>query len=319
MTISKSYGLTTLTTLTTLSTFNLKKLKYLTDKKRFNCFYFVLLCRFSNTLFIDMVRKNLWVYAAILATCGLGLFTSCNDGTTLMKVNGVLEEPVADKMPEQVEKAFATAQKVHPFEIMNDSANNVCVFGISELDGGVSTEGYGVMVNKNATSTTFNNIRNSRQPKAFYDAESNSLWLTSCVMEGTGTNVEQLYKMQFGSDNDSARIVATFEPFQMQQKILEQMSYSVKGEQIKFYANGVEIASAKNTVTDMGGLDAEQPIWVGEQISYDFGNGQPRVCFVPGVKFTTGLVLTYVDMPTLSASIDLKEDGNYTLSDFKAE
>lgn len=266
-----------------------------------------------------MIRKNLWVNAAILVTCGLGLFTSCYDGTALMKVSGVLEEPVVDKMPEQVEKAFATTKKVHPFEIMNDSANSVCVFGISELDAGVSTEGYGVMVNKKATSTTFSNIRNSQQPKAFYDATSNSLWLTSCVMEGTGTNVEQLYKMQFGSDNDSARIVMTFEPFQMQQKILEQMNYSVKGEQITFYANGVEIASAQNTVTDMGGLDAEQPIWIGEQISYSLGNGNPRVCFVPGVKFTTGLVLTYDDMPTLSASIDLKEDGSYTLSDFKAE
>ena len=266
-----------------------------------------------------MIRKNLWMFAAILVTCGLGLFSSCYDGIALTKVNGVLEEPVVDKIPEQVEKAYATTKKVHPFEIMNDSANNISVFGISELDGGVSTEGYGVMINKNAISTTFNNIRNSRQPRAFYDATSNSLWLASCVMEGTGTNVEQLYKMQFGSDNDSASIVATIEPYQMQQKIIEYMHYSIKGEQITFYANGVEIASALNTVSDMGGFDAEQPIWIGEQISYDLSNGQPRVCFVPGVKFTTGLVLTYDDMPTLSASIDLKEDGSYELSDFKAE
>jgi len=48
-------------------------------------------------------------------------------------------------------------------------------------------------------------------------------------------------------------------------------------------------------------------------------NGKPRVCFVPGVKFTTGLVLTYVDMPTISASIDYEKDGSLTLTDFKVE
>lgn len=266
-----------------------------------------------------MFRKKLRVFAAILMTCGLGLLASCNEGTALMKVNGVLEEPVVNNMPEQVEKAYATTIKVHTFDILNDTANNVCVSGISELDGDVSTEGYGMMISKNATSTSFHEIRNSRQPRAFFDAASNSLWLTSCVMEGTGINVEQLYKMQFGTADDSARIVTVIEPYQMQQKIIELLSYSVKGEQITFYANGVEIASAKNSVTDMGGLDAEQPIWIGEQISYDLDNGQPRVCFVPGVKFTTGLVLTYDDMPTLSASITLNEDGSYTLSDFKAK
>ena len=259
------------------------------------------------------------MHAAILIICGMGRFASCFDGRALLKMNGVLEEPVSDKLPEQVEKLYATTKKVHPFEIMNDSANNVSVFGIGELDDGVSTEGYGVTITKKATSTTFNYIRNSRQPRAFYDSASNSLWLASCVMEGTGTNVEQLYKMQFGSDNDSAHIVATLEPYQMQEKIIEYMHYSVKGEEITLYANGIELATTKNTVTDMGGLDAEQPIWIGEQISYDLNNGQPRVCFVPGLKFTTGLVLTYDDMPTLSASIDMKEDGSYGLSDFKVE
>ncbi|MBQ4174874.1 MAG: hypothetical protein II597_08770, partial [Prevotella sp.] len=63
----------------------------------------------------------------------------------------------------------------------------------------------------------------------------------------------------------------------------------------------------------------EQPIWIGEQISYDLNNGNPRVYFTPGVKFVTGLVLTYDDMPTLSASIQLAEDGSYELSDFKVK
>ena len=264
-----------------------------------------------------MISKKARVFAATLLICGLGLLASCYDGVALMEADGVLEEPVTDKMPEQVERAYATSTKVHTFDILNDTANNVCVSGISELDGEFSTEGFGVMISKNATSTSFRDIRNSRQPRAFFDADSNCLWLTSCVMEGTGTNVEQLYKMQFGTADDSARVVIVVEPYQMQQEIIKHLRYSVKDDEISFYANGVEIASAKNTVTNMGGLDAEQPIWIGEQISYDLDNGHPHVCFVPGVKFTTGLVLTYDDMPTLSASLNFDEDGGYTLSDFK--
>jgi hypothetical protein len=267
---------------------------------------------------MDMNRKKFWVFAAILITCGMGMLSSCNEGTELLEVNGVLEEPVVNKMPEQLEKAFAKSVKVHPFEIMNDTANNVNVSGISELDGGLSTEGFGIMITRNDISTSFTDIRNSRQPKAFYDASANALWLTSCVMEGTGTNVEQLYKIQFGS-NDIANIADTIEPYKMQQKISEHLKYSVEGDKITFYIDEKEITSATNTVKDMGGLDDEQPIWIGEQISYDLNNGNPRVCFTPGVKFVTGLVLTYDDMPTLSASIQLAEDGSYELSDFKVK
>ena len=266
-----------------------------------------------------MNRMKFWMLAAILLSCGMSALTSsCTSDKVLKNVEGVLEEPIVNQMSEQVKQGYVKAMKIHPFDIMNDSANNVNVCGISELDGGLSTEGYGIMVTKNDISTTFTDIRNTRQPQAFYDAKANTLWLTSCVMEGTGTNVEQLYKIQFGS-NDIANIADTIEPYKMQQKILEHLKYSVEGDKITFYIDEKEITSATNTVKDMGGLDDEQPIWIGEQISYDLNNGNPRVCFTPGVKFVTGLVLTYDDMPTLSASIQLAEDGSYELSDFKVK
>ena len=266
-----------------------------------------------------MNRKNFWMIAAIVFICGMSVLTSsCTGSKTMKNVSGVLEEPVVNKIPKQVEEGYVKTIKVHPFDIMNDTVNHINVCGIGELDGGLSTEGFGIMVTKNATSTTFTDIRNTRQPRAFYDASTSDLWLTSCVMEGTGINVEQLYKLHFGS-NDIAQVVATIEPYQMQQKILEHLKYAVDGEQITFFADETEIASATNTVKDMGGFDDEKPIWIGEQISYNVDNGNLRVCFVPGVKFTTGLVLTYDDMPTLSASIKMAEDGSFTLSDFKAE
>lgn len=80
-----------------------------------------------------MVRKNRWMYAAILLVCGIGMFTSCQGGTPLRKVNGVLEAPVADMAyekedaymaPEIVENAYAHTVKVHTFELMSDTANH---------------------------------------------------------------------------------------------------------------------------------------------------------------------------------------------------
>ena len=261
------------------------------------------------------MKKHLAICSILFAVCAA--FTSCGDAAVQKKMSGVIDEPVVVNVPEQVEKAYAATTKVHTFDILNDTAHNISVSGIGELDGGVSTEGFGVMVTKNATSTSFHGIRNTRQPQAAYDAHANSLWLTSCVMEGTGTHVEMLYNMQFGTADDSARVVATIEPYQMEQTLIEHLTFMVAGEQITLYADGAQIATATNTVTGMGGFDAEQPVWVGEQIGYDLSGAQPRVCFVPGVKFTTGLVLTYDDMPTLSARLTLNDDGSYSLSDFQ--
>ena len=72
-------------------------------------------------------------------------------------------------------------------------------------------------------------------------------------------------------------------------------------------------AGRKNTVKDMGGFDDEQPLWIGEQLYYDISGDEPMVVFTPGVKFTTGLVLTYDDMPELSAPITIDENGLFTI------
>ena len=262
---------------------------------------------------------KLWTVAAVILFCGASVFTSCYDGKALNKVGCVLDSPIVDKAPEKVRQSMADAKKFHLFEIMKDTANNISISGIGELDNGQSAEGYGIVVVKNATSTLFPDIRNSRQPRAYFDANANCCWLAAGVMEGTGTHVEQLYKIQFGTADDSARIVATIEPYQMQKALEKGLSYNIDGDNVTFFVNGVEVASAKNTVTNMGGFDSEQPVWIGEQISYYMNDGKMRVCFVPGIKFTTGLVLTYDDMPSISASVELDDKGDIHLSDFKVD
>jgi hypothetical protein len=262
---------------------------------------------------------KLSIIPTFLSICLTTCFISCTGGKDLKTVNGVLEGSIEVQTPEQVKQALEKTKKFHEYAIMEDTVNNVSVWGIGETDEGVSTEGYGIVVVKNATSTTFLDIRNSREPQAFYDTTESSLWFTSPVIEGTGTHVEQLYWMQFSNDDDTARIVTYIDPYQMQQELMKHLRYTIEGEQVTFYANGVTLATATNTITDMGGFDDEQPVWIGEQIRYNLNGGHPCVLFTPGLKFVTGLVLTYDNMPTLSAKVKLEKDGSFTLSDFKAE
>ncbi|MBQ7457719.1 MAG: hypothetical protein IJS70_00965 [Bacteroidales bacterium] len=75
------------------------------------------------------------------------------------------------------------------------------------------------------------------------------------------------------------------------------------------------LATVTNSVKDMGGFDKEQPLWIGEQLYYDVSSGEPKVIFTPGVRYTTGLVLIYDDMPELSAPITIDENGLFTIHD----
>jgi len=54
-------------------------------------------------------------------------------------------------------------------------------------------------------------------------------------------------------------------------------------------------------------------LWIGEQLYYDISGDEPKVVFTAGVKYTTGLVLTYDDMPELSAPVTVDENGMITI------
>ncbi len=247
----------------------------------------------------------------------LVIFTACK-GTVSEHpfVAGTLDGPLpADSAPAQVLEALEKAERLHQYEIMSDTANNISVEAIAEADM-TPTEGYGIVVVKGATSTTFPNLRNARQPMANYDPETGILWLTSSAMEGTGIAVERLYQICF-DEEDKAYIAHTVEPYDIQQSLLERLGYGIEGQQIMLYDGEREIASATNTITDRGGLDDEQPVWIGEQIRYDLSGETPQLLVTPGIKYTTGLVLTYDDMPTLKATITINEDGKVSIGELK--
>ena len=263
------------------------------------------------------MKKIVLLFTAVILA--VVIFTACK-GTVSEHpfVAGTLDGPLpADSAPAQVLKALEKAERLHQYEIMSDTANSISVEAIAEADM-TSTEGYGIVVVKGATSTTFPNLRNARQPMANYDPETGILWLTSSAMEGTGIAVERLYQIRF-DEEDKAYIAHTIEPYEIQQVLLKRLGYCIEGQQIMLYDGENAIATAVSTVTDMGGFDSEQPVWIGEQIQYNLSGTTPQLLVTPGIKYTTGLVLTYDDMPTLSASITISNDGQVNIGKLEYE
>jgi hypothetical protein len=194
---------------------------------------------------------------------------------------------------------------------LNDAENGIRVLSVMTCGNDVSAEGYGIIVCRNGVKTMFPNIRHGRMPQARYDAEDGVLWFVGGDAEGTGVQTDRLYKLRF-DDKSNATVVTSIAPYDMQQELIKHLSYSTSGEQIVLYTNHVATDTMTNTVSDMGGFD-DDALWIGEQLTYDIDGKSPVVKFTPGVKFVTGLVLTYDDMPTLSAHIDLSDDGTFTV------
>lgn len=255
-----------------------------------------------------------WMLTAILFVCGvMVLFCGCK--TTKVSyplVTGTIEDIFpADTAPANVLEAINTAARFQQHNILNDTVNDIAVISLDEVDD-TSTEGYGIVVVKDSTSTTFPNIRNVRQPVARYDKETGNLWLTSCAMGGSGVQVEWLYQLRFKEDN-TAYIAAVVNPYDVQQALCQRIGYNIDGQKISLYDGERLIGTATNTVTNMGGFDADHPLWIGELLFYDISKEDPYPIIVPGVKFTTGLVLTYDDMPMVTGRLTISEDGKISI------
>jgi len=291
------------------------------------------------------MKKILVIAAAVIFLGGLSvLMNSCQTKQSgIRPVAGTLDAPLpADTSPQYVQEAYGKALKVHPFDILSDEANSISVCGIGEVDT-TSTEGYGIMVTKGATSTTFLNIRNTRQPMACYDAQTGNLWLTSSAMEGSGVRVEWLYQIRF-HDNDSAYVAAVVNPYDVQQALCQRLGYTLDGDTVTLYSltsdgatplqtlpqplpirEGSDIPlhqkSPQGKVTtplpDREGLGESPLLFIGEQLFYDLTGNQVQLQVVPGVKFADSPVLIYDEMPTLSLPVTLSGEGTPAFGEFQ--
>ena len=241
------------------------------------------------------------------------MFAGCVAKVAVQPLSGALEAPlVEDTLPAHVRQALAEAKLYHQYEIMSDEAEGISVSAIGEADNH-PTDGFGIVVVRNATSVTFPHIRNSRQPNALYDSASGDLWLSTSAMEGSGVEVQRLYRLRFRGD--SAYIAAVAEPYAVQQEALAHLGYSLDGSRITFYVDGASVSTVTNTVTDQGEMAADA-LWIGESMTYALTVGGPHVCITPGLRFASGPVFYYDDMPTFTPSIAVGDDGSVTLSEW---
>jgi len=291
------------------------------------------------------MKKIFVIAAAVIFLGGLSvLMNSCQTKQSGVRlVAGTLDAPLpADTAPQHVQEAYGKALKVHPFDILSDEANSISVCGIGEVDT-TSTEGYGIMVTKGATSTTFLNIRNTRQPMARYDAQTGNLWLTSSAMEGSGVRVEWLYQIRF-HDNDSAYVAAVVNPYDVQQTLCQRLGYTLDGDSVTLCSvtpdgatplatlpqplpirEGSDIPlhqkSPQGKVTtplpDREGQGESPLLFIGEQLFYDLTGNQVQLQVVPGVKLADSPVLIYDDMPTLSLPVTLSGEGTPAFGEFQ--
>ena len=262
-----------------------------------------------------MKSKKSLCFLFICTVAGL-LCMGCSQQTAVKPLSGTIDAPLpADSMPPHILQAAQSASKFHCYDLMSDEAEAIAVTCIGEVDQ-TPTEGYGIVVTRGATTTNFLHLRNSRAPQAKFDAATGILWLSTSAIEGTGVCVEKLHQIRF-DQTGKAYISFTVNPYDVQQALLRRLGYTIEGNQIALYDGKKLLHTATNTVTDMGSFDQEQPLWIGEQIRYDLSGTTPKVVFTPGVKYTTGLVLTYDDMPDFAAPISIAEDSTITIHDIK--
>ena len=249
---------------------------------------------------------------AILSFLGLAL-SSCNQ-TQIKPFNGVLDSVFKTEAPDHVKKIVGELGSDEQYEkLLDEESDLVGVYSILGFADGTSSEGYGIVIHKDSIWSALPEICHGKNPLARYDTKSNSIWLTGGVMEGTGVLVEKLYHIKF-HDDGKAYIAGVIDPYLMQEALCQKFSYSVKDDKITFYAGDRQLCSRDNKEQDMGGID-EDAIWMGEQLFYDISGDDLYVYFVPGLKFVTGLVLSYENMPTLTARVTIDKDGKFTLSD----
>ena len=266
---------------------------------------------------MKMKQMKQWLMvAAVVALCGA--MTGCK-GNAQRPVNGTFESPIGKgTAPEAVldatKKMAVTDERLET--VMEDKANGVAVYSLLNCSDEVSSEGYGMLIAKGDVPTAMPQIRHGRMPRARYDAATGDLWMVGSDIDGTGVNVERPYLLRFDADGH-ADIVREIDPYDIQQALCKVLTYSINGQEITFYAEGKELAKVTNTMEDMGGF-MDDAIYIGEQIAYGI-EGPLTVQVTPGVNFVVGKILHYDDMPTISATVTLDENGGITLSDFKAE
>lgn len=257
--------------------------------------------------------------AKIIISLAALLSAAChNKKDEILPVRGTIDGPVnEERAPQKVHLAMTLPYADRYENILDDQVDGLSVWSLVWCNPDIPSEGYGIHVTKGNKTTHFPNIYHGKNPRAVYDAGSGHLWLFCGAMEGTGVHVEKPYLFRF-DETGSAITETKLDPYTVQEALCNRLGYRIKDKEITLYDNGNALCTVTSTVTDMGGFDKDNPIWIGEQLSYSIQDGNLFLQVTPGVKFTTGLALMYDDMPDLTARIDLTGNGSIQIGDISA-
>ena len=244
----------------------------------------------------------------LVAAVACVALSGCRRGGGVKAVRGVLEGPVGTgNAPAAVKEVLKDAVPDDRYElIFEDSDAGIRAWGLMRCSEEVSAEGYGVVLACGEKLTAFPDIRHGNMPRASFDASSGKFTLVGADMEGTGVLVERPWIFTFAEDG-KALLEATLDPFELQQSLCGRIGYSVKGKDISMFADGKPLSIVTVQDNDMGGL-WEDPVWIGEQISYDI-SGPLKVTVTPGVSYVVGKVLDYDVIPPIDATVNLTGDS----------
>ena len=259
-----------------------------------------------------MKKRDILISVLAAACC---VVTGCKVKTVRMKpVCCTIEEALpADSASQAVRDAMASLVVDDRYEKFygGDLGVDISAYSLMRCTDDVSSEGMGIMIEKDGKATAFPDIRHGSYPNANYDGATQTLKLSAVVMEGTGVHVEQFYRFRF-DEAGTASIVETINPYYVLQVLKERLFYSIDGHDISFYDRDSLICCVTDTVSDMGGFD-EEPVWIGEQLRFGLWDTSLRVFCMPGLKYVTGLVLNYDAMPNFMADVAFDADGNIIL------
>lgn len=258
------------------------------------------------------------VLCMVMAAC-----QSQPDNKTYPVIATLDSPPPVDTAPQKVHTAINKCSMECFERIMYDEPNDISVWSLLRCGPDVSSDGYGIMIQNKERKTFFPDIHHGRSPLAVYHVIEDGISLTCGAIEGTAVLTERYYV--FGFTNYSitnfidsidsqdywkhraecniADLVYSIDPYEVQQALCKQLSYSINGNQITLYYKNNKLYTHTNNVKYEDNYDADSLIWIGEQMRYLISGSLPILLVTPGLKFPDSNVLTYDDMPTLAVEL----------------
>lgn len=260
--------------------------------------------------------KKTSISALVAASVFLGtVLAACQSQPTprMYPVVGTIDAPLlADTAPQKVRAAIDKCG-VDCFErVMYNEPNDISVWALQRCGRDVSSDGYGIVIEREKVRTSFPDIHHGRNPLADYEVLGDDLYLTCGAMEGTGVLTERYYKFGFNYAN-KANLVYSIDPYEVQQVLCSRLGYTVNGNQITLYYKDCKLYTYTGNVkhTDDDAIDSL--IWIGEQMRYQLNDNWPIVLVTPGLKSPDSQVLAYDGMPTLKVELHTDDTGRFLI------